>query len=182
MVARGRLGWSRRRIEAAIGVRRETAGGYLSSAGPGTGELLREHLSGKRGGIISAPRIARAAHRHHCFNCWRAPTRQELTLALSATPSMLARAKVTQKQKPRGRLWLNDGSCVRLRPTHANHVWSYDFVSARTHDGRTVRLLNLIDESTRECLFILGERRWSSARVIGALADVMVVKDVPEHL
>lgn len=90
--------------------------------------------------------------------------------------------KVSQKQKPRGRLWLNDGSCVRLRPTHANHVWSYDFVSARTHDGRTVRLLNLIDESTRECLLIRGERRWSSASVIGALADVMVVKGVPEHL
>ena len=90
--------------------------------------------------------------------------------------------KVPQKQKSRGRLWLNDGSCVRLRPTHANHVWSYDFVSARTHDGRGVRLLNLIDESTRECLLIRGERRWSSARVIGALADVMVVKGVAEHL
>jgi len=56
--------------------------------------------------------------------------------------------KVPKRQKPRGRLWLNDGSCVRLRPTHPNHVWSYDFVSVRTHDGRSVRLLNLIDEST----------------------------------
>jgi len=90
--------------------------------------------------------------------------------------------KVPQKQKPRGRLWLNDGSCVRLRPTHENHVWSYDFVSARTHDGRSVRMLNLIDESTRECLLIRAERRWSSARVIGALADAMVMKGVPEHL
>jgi putative transposase len=35
--------------------------------------------------------------------------------------------KVPKKQKPRGRLWLNDGSCVRLRPEHRNHVWSYDF-------------------------------------------------------
>ena len=60
--------------------------------------------------------------------------------------------KVPQKQKPRGRLWLNDGSCVRLRPEHANHVWSYDFVSTKTYDGRTARMLNLIDESTRECL------------------------------
>ena len=60
--------------------------------------------------------------------------------------------KVPKKQKPRGRLWLNDGSCVRLRPERARHVWSYDFVSARTHDGRTVRMLNLIDEHTRECL------------------------------
>jgi putative transposase len=90
--------------------------------------------------------------------------------------------KVPQKQKPRGRLWFNDGSCVRLRPQHVNHVWSYDFVSAKTYDGRTVRMLNLIDEYTRECLMIRSERRWSSAKVIEALADVMVMKAVPEHL
>ena len=66
--------------------------------------------------------------------------------------------KVPQKQKARGRLWLNDGSCVRLRPQHANHVWSYDFVSGKTHDGRTVRMLNLIDEHTRESLLVRPER------------------------
>ena len=90
--------------------------------------------------------------------------------------------KVPQRQKPRGRLWLNDGSCVRLRPTHANHVWSYDFVSVRTHDGRMARVLNLIDEHTREALLVRVERRWSSAKVIEALADVMVMRGVPEHL
>jgi hypothetical protein len=67
--------------------------------------------------------------------------------------------KVPQKQKPRGRLWLNDGSCVRLRPERRNHVWSYDFVSAKTHIGRTVRMLNLIDEHSRECLMVCGWRR-----------------------
>jgi hypothetical protein len=61
-------------------------------------------------------------------------------------------------------------------------VWSYDFVSTRTHDGRTVRVLNLIDEYTRECLMIRPERRWSSAKVIEVLADAMVKKGVPEHL
>jgi transposase InsO family protein len=90
--------------------------------------------------------------------------------------------KVPQKQKPRGRLWINDGSCVRLRAERKNHVWSYDFVSAKTHNGRTVRMLNLIDEYTRECLLIRCERSWSSAKVISALADVMVLKGVPEHL
>ena len=60
--------------------------------------------------------------------------------------------KVPQKQRPRGRLWFNDGSCVRLQPERANHVWSYDFVKAMTNDGRTLRLLVLIDEYTRECL------------------------------
>ena len=90
--------------------------------------------------------------------------------------------KVPKQQQPRGRLWVIDGSCVRLRPTHANHVWSYDFVSARTHDGRTARVLNLIDEHTREALLVRTERRWSSAKVIAALADVMVIKGVPQHV
>ena len=90
--------------------------------------------------------------------------------------------KVPQKQKSRGRLWFNDGSCVRLRPTHANPVWSYDFVSVRTHDGCMARTLNLIDEHTREALLVRVEGRWSSAKVIAALADVMVRKGVPEHL
>ena len=57
--------------------------------------------------------------------------------------------KVPQKQPKRGRLWLNDGSCIRLRPEHPNHVWSYDFVEDRTHDGRKFRMLNVIDEFTR---------------------------------
>jgi putative transposase len=79
-------------------------------------------------------------------------------------------------------LWLNDGSCVRLRPQHADHVWSYDFVSAKSHDERTVRMLNLIDEHTKESLLVRPERGWSSAKVIAALADVMVMKGVPEHI
>lgn len=57
--------------------------------------------------------------------------------------------KVPKKQRPRGRLWLNDGSCIRLRPERRNHVWSYDFVEAQTHDGRKLRLMTLIDEFTR---------------------------------
>lgn len=90
--------------------------------------------------------------------------------------------KVPQKQKPRGRLWLNDGSCVRLRPERPNHVWSYDFVSAKTQDGRTVRMLNLIDEYTRECLSIRCERSFPSHKVIDVLANVMVMRGVPEHI
>ena len=90
--------------------------------------------------------------------------------------------KVPQKQRPRGRLWLNDGSCVRLRPERANHVWSYDFVSAMTHDGRTLRLLVLIDEYTRECLAIRVARRLGSYEVMETLADVMVWRGIPEHI
>ena len=90
--------------------------------------------------------------------------------------------KVPQKQRPRGRLWRNDGSCVRLRPARANHVWSYDFVSARTHDGRTVRLLVLLDEYTRECLAIRVARRLGSYEVIETLADVMLWRGIPEYI
>ena len=90
--------------------------------------------------------------------------------------------KVPQKQRPRGRLWLNDGSCVRLRPERANHVWSYDFVSAMTHDGRTLRMLTLIDEYTRECLAIRVARRLGRYEVIEALADVMLFRGIPENI
>ena len=60
--------------------------------------------------------------------------------------------KVPYRQPKKGRLWLNDGSCIRLRPEYPNHVWSYDFVEDRTHNGRRFRMLNVIDEFTRECL------------------------------
>ena len=90
--------------------------------------------------------------------------------------------KVPQKQKPRRRLWLNEGSCVRLRPERANHVWSYDFVSAMTHDGRGLRLLTLIDEYTREYLAIRVARRLGSQEVIETLAEVMLVRGIPEYL
>jgi hypothetical protein len=64
--------------------------------------------------------------------------------------------KVPGNSPKKGRLWLNDGSCVRLRPERPNHVWSYDFVEDRTHNGRKFRMLNVIDEFTRECLAIRG--------------------------
>jgi len=90
--------------------------------------------------------------------------------------------KVPQKQKPRGRLWWNDGSCVRLRPERANHVWAYDFVKAMTHDGRALRLLVLLDEYTRECLAIRVARRLGSLEVIETLAEVMLWRGIPEHI
>ena len=82
--------------------------------------------------------------------------------------------KAPQKQRPRRRLWLNDGSCIRLRPERANHVWSYDFVNDRTHDGRLLRILALIDEYTRECLALRVARRLNSQNVIETLSEVML--------
>ncbi len=90
--------------------------------------------------------------------------------------------KVPQKQPKRGRLWLNDGSCIRLRPEYKDHVWSYDFVTARTADGRAFRMLTIIDEYTRECLAILVERRLTSEDVIDQLFNLFVLRGLPEHI
>ena len=90
--------------------------------------------------------------------------------------------KVPAKQPKRGRLWLNDGSCVRLRPEHPNHVWSYDFVEDRTHDGRKYRMLNIIDEFTRECIAIRVNRRLKATDVIDVLSDLFILRGVPGHI
>ena len=90
--------------------------------------------------------------------------------------------KVPAKQPKRSRLWLNDGSCIRLRPERRDHVWSYDFVHERTHDGRPLKILTLIDEHTRECLALRVERRMSSEHVLETLAELFVYRGVPEHI
>jgi transposase InsO family protein len=90
--------------------------------------------------------------------------------------------KVPQRQPKRGRLWLNDGSCIRLRPARRDHVWSYDFVQARTRDGRAFRMLTVIDEFTRECLAIDVARRLTSDDVLERLSDLLVRRGVPEHI
>jgi transposase InsO family protein len=90
--------------------------------------------------------------------------------------------KVPQKQPKRGRLWLNDGSCIRLRPEYKDHVWSYDFVVARTSDGRAFRILSILDEFTRECLTMLVSRRITSQDVIDQLFQLFVLRGIPEHI
>jgi len=90
--------------------------------------------------------------------------------------------KVPQKQPKRARLWLNDGSCIRLRPEYPNHVWSYDFVEDRTHDGRKFRMLNIIDEFTRECLAIRVNRKLKAVDVIDVLSDLFILRGIPGHV
>jgi transposase InsO family protein len=90
--------------------------------------------------------------------------------------------KVPQKQPKRGRLWLHDGSCIRLRPEHPNHVWSYDFVEARTHNGRKFRMLNVIDEFTRECLVIRISRRLKAVDVVDVLTNLFILRGAPGHI
>jgi len=90
--------------------------------------------------------------------------------------------KVPKKQPKRGGLWLNDGSCIRLRPEHKDHVWSYDFVTARTADGRAFRILTIIDEYTRECLAILVARKIKAQDVIDVLFELFIFRGIPKHI
>ncbi len=90
--------------------------------------------------------------------------------------------KAPVKQPKRGRLWPDDGSCVRLRPAWKDHVWVYDFVYLRLHDGKEVRLLTVIDEYSRACLAIRAARSIRSADVIEALAELMLFRGVPDHI
>jgi len=90
--------------------------------------------------------------------------------------------KVPQKQPKRGRLWLNDGSCIRLRPCWQNHVWAYDFVQGRTHDGKAFRMLTVIDEYTRECLAIEVSRRLRSDDVLFCLSNLFTRHGPPDHI
>ena len=90
--------------------------------------------------------------------------------------------KVPPRQPKRGRLWLNDGSCVRLRPERANHVWAYDFVEDRTRDGRKFRMLCVVDEFTRDALAIRVARKLGSAEVIDVLTDLFIARGVPAHI
>jgi putative transposase len=90
--------------------------------------------------------------------------------------------KVPQKQPKRGRLWLNDGSCVRLRPERKDHVWAYDFVSGRTHDSVPLKMLTIVDEYTRECLAIDVARKLTSDDVLERLSWLMATRGVPEQI
>ncbi len=90
--------------------------------------------------------------------------------------------KVPARQPKRGRLWLNDGSCMRLRPRYPSHVWAYDFVQIRLYNGRGVRILTIMDEYTRECLAIRADRHIRSNDVIETLAELMASRGVPHTL
>ncbi len=90
--------------------------------------------------------------------------------------------KVPHKQPKRSRLWLNDGSCIRHRPAFPNHVWTYDFVMDQTHDGRSYKMLNILDEFTRECLSIKIKRKLNSFDVLETLADLFLSRGPPKFI
>ena len=90
--------------------------------------------------------------------------------------------KVPKRQPKRSRIWLNDGSCIRLRPLYRNHVWSYDFVADRTHDGRPLRMLTVLDEYSRECLAIVVARSLSADEVPETLTALFARYGPPAYI
>ncbi len=90
--------------------------------------------------------------------------------------------KVPQRQPKRGRLWLNDGSCIRLPPEYPGYVWAYDFVEARTHDGRKFQILTIIDEASRQCLALMVARQLRHEDVLAALAELFIDREPPAHI
>ena len=90
--------------------------------------------------------------------------------------------RVPQKQQKRGRLYFNDGSCIRLRPLHKNHVWSYDFVQDRLCNGKKIRMLTVIDEYTRKCLKIKVGYKLKSDDVLESIADLFLSEGLPEYI
>ena len=90
--------------------------------------------------------------------------------------------KVPAKQPKRARLWLSDGSCIRRRAEHPNHVWSYDFTHERTAEGKAFRILAVVDEFTRECLALVVRRSFRSADVLDELSTLLVQREAPEYL
>jgi putative transposase len=71
---------------------------------------------------------------------------------------------------------------VRLRPQHPNHVRAYDFVAHRTHDGRPIRMLTIIDEFSRRCLAIVVARRLNSDDVLATLTELFVEHGPPAFI
>jgi transposase InsO family protein len=90
--------------------------------------------------------------------------------------------KVPKRQKKRKRLWFNNGSCVRLRPMYKNHVWSYDFMFDRTSDGRKFKILNIIDECTRESLLVDIGRKLNHDDVLHNLTELFINRGIPEYI
>lgn len=169
---RGKLAYSERRICRALGIGRSTV---RYEAEP------RSDEAGLRAAVIGlASQYGRAGYR--TIAGLLAQDGWQVSHGRVERIWKQEGLKVPHKQPRRGRLWLADGSCIRLRPTHRNHVWSWDFVMDRTDDGRPIKMLTLIDEYTRECLAILVARRIRAHDVIDLFADIMQARGVPEHI
>lgn len=165
-------GYSERRICRALGISRNTV---RYEAQP------RENESALTGAIV---RLASQYGRYGYRRVHALLKRQGWSVSHGRVERLWRREglKVPHKQPKRRRLWLNDGSCIRLRPERPNHVWSWDFVFDRTDDGRPIKLMVVIDEYTRQCLAIHVARRLRGRDALDVFADLMQTHGIPDHI
>jgi transposase InsO family protein len=92
--------------------------------------------------------------------------------------------KVPQKQRKRQRLAEggSENGCTRRRAEHKDHVWSYDFVMDRTEDRRTLKMMPVVDEYSRECLCIEVERSITAKEVVKTLATLFARRGEPAFI
>jgi transposase InsO family protein len=169
---RSRLGCSERRVCRALGIGRSTVR-YVPQPRPDEGPLRQ-----------AVVRLAAQYGRYGYRRVTGLLAQEGWAVSRSRVERLWKQEglRVPARQPKRGRLWLADGSCVRLRPAHRHHVWSWDFVMDRTDDGRPLKLMVVLDEWSRECLAIHVARRIRATDVLQVFADLMQVHGVPTQL
>jgi transposase InsO family protein len=112
-------------------------------------------LRGKHGECINAKRVARLRRREGLLASRRAGKRRRI----------------------------HRDNSVRRSAACAGEVWSYDFIEDATAGGGKVRILSIIDEYTRECIFLRAGRSFPAQRVIDALEEIMICTGrKPQHI
>jgi transposase InsO family protein len=169
---RSRLGYSERRVCRALGIGRSTIR-YVPAPRADEGPL--------RAAVV---RLAAQYGRYGYRRVTALLGREGWQVSRSRVERLWKQEglRVPARQPKRGRLWLADGSCVRLRPAWRHHVWSWDFVMDRTVDGRPLKVLVVLDEWSRECLAIRVARRLRARDALEVFADLMAVHGVPAFL
>lgn len=90
--------------------------------------------------------------------------------------------KVPQIRRKKQRLGSSVNGICRKRAERKNHVWAWDFIFDRTADGRSLKVLTIVDEYTRECLAMEVERNLKSADVIDVLIELIQTRGRPEFI
>ena len=90
--------------------------------------------------------------------------------------------KVPKKTVKRRRLGSSEGGIIRRKAEHKDHVWSVDFIFDRTINGRSLKMLVIIDEYTRECISLEVGRKFTGDHFVETLADLFAIRGVPKFI
>ena len=90
--------------------------------------------------------------------------------------------KLPERHKKRRRLYHKDSSVIRLRPTHANHIWAIDFVHDKLSNGRSYKMLTVLDEYTRQALCVEVKDKMNSDDVLEVMHRLLLKYGKPEFI